>query len=105
MLLTRLRIAEAMRGKVVLGGSGRIAELVARGEAEMAVQQIPELLPVEGVDFGGARCRMSCSCTPCFPRCQRHVQSEGRGHSVDRCLHHTSGGRTVEAKGLAPMPR
>ena len=52
-LLTRLGIAEAMRGKIVLGGSGRIAELVARGEADMAVQQIPELLPVEGVDIAG----------------------------------------------------
>jgi molybdate transport system substrate-binding protein len=52
-LLTRLGIADAMRGKIVLGGSGRIAELVARGEADMAVQQIPELLPVEGVDFAG----------------------------------------------------
>jgi molybdate transport system substrate-binding protein len=50
-LLERLGIAEAMRGKIVLGGSGRIAELVARGEAEMAVQQIPELLPVNGTDF------------------------------------------------------
>ena len=52
-LLTRLGIAEAMRGKIVLGGSGRIAELVARGEADMAVQQIPELLPVAGVNFAG----------------------------------------------------
>jgi len=52
-LLTRLGIAEAMRGKIVMGGSGRIAELVARGEAELAVQQIPELLPVDGVDFAG----------------------------------------------------
>lgn len=52
-LLTRLGIAEAMRGKIILGGSGRIAELVARGEAELAVQQIPELLPVSGADFVG----------------------------------------------------
>ena len=52
-LLKRLGIAEAMRGKIVLGGSGRIAELVGRGEASMAVQQIPELLPVDGVEFAG----------------------------------------------------
>jgi len=52
-LLIRLGIAEAMRGKIVLGGSGRIAELVARGEADLAVQQIPELLPVRDVDFAG----------------------------------------------------
>ena len=52
-LLDRLGIADAMRGKIVLGPSGRIAELVARGEAEMAVQQIPELLPVKGVHYVG----------------------------------------------------
>jgi len=52
-LLTRLGIADAMRSKVILGGSGRIAEAVARGEAEMALQQIPELLPVDNVDFAG----------------------------------------------------
>ena len=52
-LMQRLGIADAMRGKIVPGPSGRIAELVARGEAEMAVQQIPELLPVSGVDFVG----------------------------------------------------
>lgn len=52
-LLTRLGIADAMRGKIILGGSGRVAELVARGEAELAVQQIPELLPVDGVAFAG----------------------------------------------------
>ena len=37
----------------VLGPSGRIAELVARGEADMAVQQIPELLPVKGAQYVG----------------------------------------------------
>jgi molybdate transport system substrate-binding protein len=52
-LLDRLGIADAMRGKIVLGPSGRIAELVVRGEAEMGVQQIPELLPVKGVQYVG----------------------------------------------------
>ena len=52
-LLDRLGIAAAMRGKIVLGPSGRVAELVARGEAEMAIQQIPELLPVAGAQYVG----------------------------------------------------
>jgi molybdate transport system substrate-binding protein len=52
-LLERLGIGEQMRNKIRFGGSGRIAELVASGEVEMAVQQIPELLPVTGVDFVG----------------------------------------------------
>lgn len=52
-LIERLGIAEQMRSKIRLGGSGRIAELVAKGEAEMAVQQVSELLPVQGADFVG----------------------------------------------------
>ncbi len=52
-LLERLGITEAMRDKIVIGPAGRIAELVARGEGELAVQQVPELVPVKGADFVG----------------------------------------------------
>ena len=52
-VLGRLGITDVMRDKIVLGPSGRIAELVARGESEMAVQQIPELLPVKCVQYVG----------------------------------------------------
>jgi molybdate transport system substrate-binding protein len=52
-VLERLDIAEAMRDKIVIAGSGRVAEYVARGEAELAVQQISELVPVKGADFVG----------------------------------------------------
>ncbi len=52
-LLGRLGIAETMRDKIVLGPSGRVAELVARGEAEVAIQQIAELLPVAGAQYVG----------------------------------------------------
>ena len=52
-LIERLGIADQMRGKIRLGGSGRIAELVVKGEADIAVQQVSELLPVQGADFIG----------------------------------------------------
>jgi molybdate transport system substrate-binding protein len=52
-LLERLGITEAMRDKTIVGPAGRIAELVARGEGELAVQQVPELIPVKGADFVG----------------------------------------------------
>jgi molybdate transport system substrate-binding protein len=52
-LLDRLGITPDMRGKIVLGRSGRVAELVARGEAEIAVQQVSELLPVKDADYVG----------------------------------------------------
>ncbi|HET7848531.1 MAG TPA: substrate-binding domain-containing protein [Pseudolabrys sp.] len=52
-LLDRLGIGEPVRGKIKIGQSGRVAELVANGEAEMAVQQVSELLPVAGADYVG----------------------------------------------------
>ncbi|HEY1309626.1 MAG TPA: substrate-binding domain-containing protein [Pseudolabrys sp.] len=52
-LLERLGITGAMRGKIIVGPAGRIAELVARGEGELAIQQVPELVPVKGADFVG----------------------------------------------------
>ena len=48
-LVERLGLAEQLRGKLRLGPGGYVAEQVAKGEVEMAVQQISELLPVAGV--------------------------------------------------------
>jgi molybdate transport system substrate-binding protein len=42
-----------MKTKVRTQPGGLVAELVARGEAELAVQQIPELMAVPGVDIVG----------------------------------------------------
>jgi molybdate transport system substrate-binding protein len=52
-LLNQLGIADEMKSKVRLGPSGRVAEFVARGEVEIAVQQISELLPVVGTELVG----------------------------------------------------
>jgi molybdate transport system substrate-binding protein len=52
-LIERFGIHEQMRDKIVMGPSGRVAELVARGEAELAIQQIPELIPVTGSHYVG----------------------------------------------------
>jgi len=52
-LLGQLGIAEQMKDKIVLGPSGRVAELAARGEVDLAVQQISEIVPVTGIDFVG----------------------------------------------------
>jgi molybdate transport system substrate-binding protein len=49
-LLERLGIAEQMKAKSTLIRRGFVAELVAKGEVEMAAQQMPELMAVPGVD-------------------------------------------------------
>lgn len=50
-LLARLGIADQVSGKVVSVGSAGAA--VMSGEAELGIQQISELLPVEGLDLVG----------------------------------------------------
>lgn len=53
-LIERLGIAEQVNAKAVRRPGGLIAELVAAGEAELAVQQVPELLAVPGIKLLGA---------------------------------------------------
>jgi molybdate transport system substrate-binding protein len=52
-LLAKLGIAAAVAAKVKLTG-GPVAELVARGEAELGMQQIIAILPVKGAELVGA---------------------------------------------------
>jgi molybdate transport system substrate-binding protein len=52
-LIQKLGIAEAINAKATIIPSGFTAELVARGEVELAVQQVSELMVVPGVDIVG----------------------------------------------------
>ncbi len=50
----RLGIADEMKSKIVIPDPGTpVGEVVARGDAEIGIQQISELLPVEGVEIVG----------------------------------------------------
>ncbi len=53
VMLERLGIAAQMKPKTVTRPGGYIAGVVAAGEAEIAIQQIVELLAVPGVDLVG----------------------------------------------------
>jgi len=52
-LSERLGIAEAVKAKSHTITGGAAAELVAKGEADLAIQQISELLPVAGTELVG----------------------------------------------------
>jgi molybdate transport system substrate-binding protein len=52
-LLDKLGIAGEVRPKAKLLAGGYVAELVAKGEAELAVHQISEIVPVKGVRLVG----------------------------------------------------
>jgi molybdate transport system substrate-binding protein len=51
-VIEQLGIADEVRRKAHIGDA-YIGEVVARGKAEMAVQQISELMPVKGIDIVG----------------------------------------------------
>jgi molybdate transport system substrate-binding protein len=52
-VLQRLGIAEQMKPKTVIPESSPVGEVIARGEAEIGIQQISELLPVAGIEIVG----------------------------------------------------
>lgn len=52
-VLERLGIADEMKSKTKFGHGGPTGEIVAKGEADIAVQQIPELMPVRGIEVVG----------------------------------------------------
>ena len=52
-LIEKLGIAEAIKAKAARQPGGLVGEIVAAGKADLAVQQIPELLVVKGVDLVG----------------------------------------------------
>jgi molybdate transport system substrate-binding protein len=53
-LLEKLGIAEAIRAKAKLKAGGYVADLIVSGEADLAVHQISEILPVKGVTLVGS---------------------------------------------------
>ena len=53
-VLSRLGIADQMTSKIVIPDPGTpVGEVVAKGDAEIGIQQISELLPVPGIEIVG----------------------------------------------------
>src|SRR5262249_8088995 len=53
-LFERMGIAEAVKAKAKIAKPGEsVGEMIASGEAEIGFQQVPELLPVKGIDLVG----------------------------------------------------
>jgi molybdate transport system substrate-binding protein len=53
ILFEKLGIAQPMRGRCVTRTAGYIGPVVVSGEADLALQQLPELLAVDGLDIVG----------------------------------------------------
>jgi molybdate transport system substrate-binding protein len=53
VVLPKLGIRDEVRAKTIFGEGGYIADKVARGEVELALHQMTEMLPVPGIDIVG----------------------------------------------------
>ena len=52
-LIEKLGIAAEIKAKAARQAGGLVGEIVAAGKAELAVQQVPELMVVKGIDYVG----------------------------------------------------
>ena len=101
-VIERLGIVDQVKAKAVTQPGGLVGELVASGKAEIAVQQIPEIMAVPGVDFAG----------PLPPELQNISTSvagifvESKNAAAARALVEflltAEAGRVFEASGLEP---
>ncbi len=101
----QLGITEAMQAKAKYGAGGAagLAGLVVlRGEADIGIQQMAELLAVEGIDVVGPLPTALQSVTPftaAIPASARHPDA---GRAVIAFLTTPEAKRVIKAKGLDP---
>jgi molybdate transport system substrate-binding protein len=100
-----LRIAEAMEAKLKYGTggvSGMVGLILARGEAELGVQQIAELMAVPDIDFVGPLPRELQSVTPFVAAILASAQRPEAGRKLIAFLTTDEAKRVIAAKGLQP---
>ena len=85
-VLERLGIAEQMKPKSVLIDGGPVGVIVAKGDAEIGVQQIAELLPVPGITYRGAAAGRPAEADRVFGRHLGQRQAGGRRQGAHRLL-------------------
>jgi len=101
----RLGIAEQMAAKAKYGQggpSGLVGLIIERGEADIGVQQIAELLAVPGIDFVGPLPAELQSVTPFVAAIPAGAQNADAGRQLIDFLRTPEAKRVIKAKGLEP---
>lgn len=101
----RLGIAEQMAAKAKYGQggpSGLVGLIVERGEADIGVQQIAELLAVPGIDFVGPLPAELQSVTPFVAAIPAAAQNGEAGRALIAFLIAPEAKRVIRSKGLEP---
>jgi molybdate transport system substrate-binding protein len=101
----QLGLADAMHAKARYGGggpAGLVGLIVERGEAEIGIQQIAELMAVPGIDMiGPLPAEVQCV-TPFTAGIPISASHAGAGRALIDFLTTPAAGRVIKAKGLVP---
>lgn len=102
-LIERLGIAEQMRTRSVRQPGGLVGELVAAGKAELAVQQIPELMAVPGVELVGPLPQEVQATTVSTATVFAGSPQPAAARAFLEFLFTPASARVLKAKGLEPV--
>jgi molybdate transport system substrate-binding protein len=102
-VIERLGIAEEVRAKAVRQPGGLIGELVAAGRAEIAIQQIPELLAVPGIELIGPLPAEIQLVTVSSAGVFADAEDAEAASGFIRFLLTPAAAQVMKAKGLEPM--
>jgi molybdate transport system substrate-binding protein len=98
----RLGIANEVRAKGMTLPGGVLAEFVVKGEAELAIQQISELLPVDGVELVGPFPAELQLVTTYVAATSAKSRDGEAGKAFIQFLKTPAAGALLKAKGLDP---
>jgi molybdate transport system substrate-binding protein len=103
-LIERMGIADEINAKATVVPSGFTGEPVARGEAELAVQQISELMAVADIDVVGPLPPEIASVTIFSGGIFASSEQPDAARSLLRMLSDREASEVIRRKGLDPIP-
>ncbi len=104
-LFERLGITEQMKGKAHQIRATPVAEIVAKGEAEIGFQEVSELLPIPGVTFVGPLPPEVQRLTPFAAAVATRSGHPALARGVVACLASARARPVLERMGLKPPAR
>jgi len=102
-VIERLGVAEQVKAKAVRQPGGLIGELVAAGQAEIAIQQIPELMAVPGIELVGPLPAEIQLVTVSSAGIFAGTKQAEAAQSFIQFLVTPAAARVIKAKGLEPI--
>jgi len=102
-VVEKLGIAREINAKAVKNEGGLIGTLVAKGEAELAVQQIPELMAVPGIELVGPLPQELQSISTVTVGIFSTSKEKKAARALIDFLSQPSSGRVFKTKGLEPV--